>query len=419
MKRIVIKIGVLFIFVASFCTIYAICSAKNQEITVIFRYDDYSSRSPINFEIKLIDTFKKYNIPLTVGIIPFICADNPHKPNIQQVIPLTQEKINILKTAIASGIVEPALHGFSHQTIREVEYTEFSSLSYEKQMEKIAKGKKLLEKELNTKIAIFIPPWNSYDVNTLRCLEDLNIICISAGLQGPSDKNLHLKYLPATTTIPELRQAINSARQSSAPNSVIIVLFHSYEFFETNGDKDKFTYRAFQFSNLLSWITSQKDIHVSSMSQIIKENNFNADRFQKNREYYSIKQLLPPFLFRSLCFDGVYFPSQYLSPAMEIRICGIVVSFALLTLWTSAIITFLIGISLFRKFPVLEKLSQYCISVLLIFLLIYTFKNLSIGYKGLTALRLTAITSTLGMNIGVWRSRLKLKNQIYKFGGED
>ncbi len=403
-KRTPIIIGVLFMLLVILLALSITHSAKHQEIIVVFRYDDYSACSPTNFEIKLINTFKNSNIHLTVGIIPYVASGDVHNPSSQEVIPLSKEKARILKTAMDSEIVEPALHGYSHQTIKDCKKsgcTEFSGLSYEKQMEKIVKGKKLLEDELDTKITTFIPPWNSYDMNTLQCLENSDFNCISANLQGVSEESSHLRFLPTNTTIPELRQAVNSARQSSDPQPVIVVLFHDFEFFENSGNRGEFTYQ--EFSDLLSWITSQKNIHVSSMSQLIKENDFDATRFQENREFHTIIQLIPPFLSRSLGLGGVYFSSQYLSTA-KIRIYGIVVSFALLILLFSAIITFFIGIPLFRRFPVLGKFCQYCIPLLLVFLLIYSFKDLSIGYRGLTA-----TTFTLGIHIGVWKSLVKIR----------
>jgi len=204
---------------------------------------------------------------------------------------------------MASKTVESALHDYSHQTIRDCSKggwgcTEFSGLSYQKQMEKINKGKKLLEDELDTKITIFIPPWNSYDINTLRCLEKLGFDCISASLRGPSGKNSHLKFLPVTSTIPKLKQAVNLAKRSSEPYPVIVVLFHAYEFVEISANRGKFTYQ--DFSNLLSYIISQKDILVSSMGELSKQNGFGTTQFQENHRLLFLSQLLPPLLLNNL-----------------------------------------------------------------------------------------------------------------------
>jgi len=311
-----------------------------RKITVVFRYDDYSTLSQTDLETKLIDLFQKYKVSCTFGIIPYVASDDVHSPCLQEVIPLSEEKVYIVKTAMGAGIVEPALHGYSHQTIRDCKKggcTEFSGLSYEKQMEKIKKGKEFLEEKLDTKISIFIPPWNSYDTNTLYCLEKLGFNCISAGLHGVQDENLHLKFLPATVSISELQQAINSVRQSSISQPLIIVLFHGYDFIEGDNERGKFTY--LEFSNLLSWITSQKDVCISSMGQLINEDDLESYRFQKNKKYFLIRHFNPFFILRSLNVSRFYF--SHISLTMAIKICKIVVTFALLILLISAIALFI------------------------------------------------------------------------------
>jgi len=400
-KRTAIIVGILFVVLAFLLATGARRTVEHQKITVVFRYDDYSSRSPTNFEIKLIDAFQRYNIPCTFGIIPYVSTGDGHDPHPQQVMALSEEKAGILKSAVASGIVEPALHGYSHQTIRDCQKggcTEFSGLSYKKQMEKIVEGKKLLEDRLDTRISTFIPPWNSYDMNTLRCVEELGFNCISANLQGVSEKSSHLKFLPATCTIPELREAIDSARHSSDPQPVIVVLFHTYDFIELGG-QGKFAYH--DFSDLMAWIASQEDVRVSSISQITQVGNFGANRFRKNKECFMVSRFLPPFLLRHLGSYHVYF-SPYSDTNIPIRIWTTAAIFASVTLLVSTVTAFLMGILLFRQFALLASFSKYCAPALLAFLLIYVLHDLTISYRGLTAL-----VVMLGICIGVWASLLK------------
>jgi peptidoglycan/xylan/chitin deacetylase (PgdA/CDA1 family) len=406
-KRIAIILGVLLLILVHPVIMELSHGVENQEITVVFRYDDYSTHSNTSCEVKLIDTFQRYDIPCTVGIIPYLTSGDVHDAGSQERIPLSEEKAQILKTAMASGIIEPALHGYSHQTIQDCsgatrKCTEFSGLSYEKQLEKIVEGKKLLEDNLDTEITIFIPPWNSYDRNTLKCLEKLDFNCISTDLRIAPEGNTTLTFVPAITTISELRQAVNSARHSSDPHPVIVVCIHSYDFAEISADRGETTNQ--EFFDLISWISTQKDVRVTSMSQLTEENDFDASRVKENRGYHSFIHLIPPFLVRSMHLDGVYFSSLYLSPLMNIGIYSIVLSFTLLILLTSALITFFIGTPLFQRFPALGTFCQYFFPVLFVFLLIYVFKNLSIGYLGLIAL-----TFTFGMNLGVWKYVVHIK----------
>jgi len=399
-------IGVLSLLLVPLLPIRFNNKISHKKITVVFRCDDYSSRSPTNFEIKLFNTFRKYNIPCTIGIIPYVASGDVHSLAPQKVIPLSEKKAQILKDAMALGIIEPAIHGYSHQTICRCrdshnKCTEFSGLSYEKQMEKIEKGKKLLEDELNTKINIFIPPWDNYDKNTLMVLEKAGFNCISADLRGVSDKHLHIKFLPATVSVTKLRQAVKLARRSPDSFPVIVVLFHAFEFSDINKEKGYFTYK--DFSQLLAWISTQKDIHTSSMSEIIKENNFDATNFQRNKTYHKITKFLPHFL----SADGVYLSGQYLSPLRIIKMYILALDLFLIMLLISFVFTFLIGILLFKKFPILGKFCPYCTLILLTLALLYVFKDLSISFKGLTL-----ITFILGMHIGVWEASSKVKKSL-------
>ena len=136
-----------------------------KQITVVFRFDDYSSLSSTEFEVKLINTFQKFNAVCTFGVIPYVCARNSLDTRTQEVVPLTLKKAAILKNAIKEEILEVALHDYSHQTIRSK--AEFLALNINSQLQKTTEGKKSIKNMLGIKIATFIPPWNSFDSNTI------------------------------------------------------------------------------------------------------------------------------------------------------------------------------------------------------------------------------------------------------------
>ena len=46
---------------------------KIKKINIVFRYDDFSSKSDTLFEKKLINIFKANKCSFTIGIIPFVC----------------------------------------------------------------------------------------------------------------------------------------------------------------------------------------------------------------------------------------------------------------------------------------------------------------------------------------------------------
>ena len=187
------------------------------KIILVFRFDDYSAKSNTEFELQIIDIFRKYNIPLTIGVIPFEVKENVLDPKPQGNIELDEYKSGILKEVAQEGIVEVALHGYSHQSHSEQFIgSEFRGLDIEKQKEKIRKEKNFLEDRLDTTIYTFIPPWNQYDQNTLKVLDSFNFRCISAGIRGPSnDKLTKINLIPNTCGLNNVLEGIEAAADVS------------------------------------------------------------------------------------------------------------------------------------------------------------------------------------------------------------
>lgn len=396
--------------------VQSIDGSKEKQIIVVFRFDDYSSRSSTDMEVKLIDAFQKHKISCTFGVIPYVHVGDGHDASPQDVFPLTPMKANILNNAITAGIVEVALHGYSHQTNRERGgYTEFDGLAYDSQLERIAKGKNLLEEMLDTRVTTFIPPWNSYDLDTLRAIEKLNFRCISAGTFGNSQESSPLKFLPATCGLLKLRDAVASARRISEVQPIIVVLFHEFDFLEINKKRGKLTYQ--EFVELLSWLTSQKDIHIMSINQTTKIiNNLSARRFIDYCKFY-IKphSLCPPFLVSKFYNipTGVYSSQSSThnmkTKNMKIMLVVFVSIFYLATLLLSTSIAFFGGFIIFPRSEIVTSISKYGGPALLVLLSIYALRDLVLGYFGATI-----ITVILGACIGVWISFLTQKTRLFK-----
>lgn len=400
-KKFVHKIGLLIIILPLSVSLMSatIKGSKQKQITVVFRYDDYSSYSSrTDLEVKLINTFQKYNLPITFGVIPYVAARNFGNPDPQDVLPLTPVKANILKDAVKAGIVEVALHGYSHQTIqRGPPYTEFSGMDYSTQYQRIDKGKNLLEKTLGIQIPTFIPPWNRYDLNTLRVLEKLGFKTISADSAGVAERSSQLKFLPFTCNLHELNDAVKSARKIPDIQPVIVVLFHAYDFLEIDRNKGQFTYG--HLVDLLTWVRSQNDIRIRTIDEATNEiGDLDSHRFISNSQFYSLlEQYSPPFLKR-LKSDKVYWSTPTVI-GMKVELWFFLILFYFIELAISITVTFLVGCLLFPGLKVLESVAKYGGLVLLVLSSIYVFRHLSVSYKGITLL-----TCLLGMCIGIWRS---------------
>jgi len=109
-------------------------ASGKKQITIVFRFDDFSGVSPTAFETQLLDLFKRHNAVSTFGVVPYaVRVQVDARP--QTKIPLTSTKAEILRQAIATGIVEVALHDDSHQRRVEGIWNEFSGLSVSSQIQ--------------------------------------------------------------------------------------------------------------------------------------------------------------------------------------------------------------------------------------------------------------------------------------------
>ena len=195
-------------------------SLHGQKATIIFRMDDIVLQ-PDSIQDEVLQLFKRHGVPLTWGVIPFSDAEQARGQT-------DSRYLNTLRKAIEKGELEIALHGFSHtRRTGTALKTEFAGLSLQEQSRLLNKGKSYLEDTLDISTPFFIPPWNTYDKNTLVALSSSGFEGISADLGGVSLPN-GLAYLPATKI--DFADWNELLRLSNEKQGVIIVLFHSYTF---------------------------------------------------------------------------------------------------------------------------------------------------------------------------------------------
>ena len=195
-------------------------SSQSKEITVVFRNDDYNSKSDFVSEQAVIEEFSKHDIPCTFGVIPFIESN------------FSSEVVEILQKAINEGTVEVALHGYTHEFISERNRSEFVDVPYDSQYVWIKRGKKLLEELWGISIEVFIPPNNSYDENTVFALENNNINTISANTAISPYQSESLSYLPYICKPNGLKKFIEISREIPEEFPIIIVCLHTGEISE-------------------------------------------------------------------------------------------------------------------------------------------------------------------------------------------
>jgi len=232
-------------------------------IRLNFRLDDPSATSKLDVEEHVLAAMARYGHPCTFAVIPYRETDAGR-------IPLARARAAHMITAQEKGLLDIALHGYTHEdTELAPKPSEFRGMPEARQREAIHAGKALLEDVFGRTIDGFVPPWNSYDVHTLHALEQAGFSYLSANLWHPPMRRTVLRQLPLTCHLPEVRQAVTEARRFSRFNPVVIVVMHHYDF---PGGGDKPVYRGYgEFDELLVWLAGQKDVRVSTLGALAKE----------------------------------------------------------------------------------------------------------------------------------------------------
>jgi hypothetical protein len=245
-------------------------------MTIVFRYDDVCGHI-LSIDRDVAQRFANYAIPLTLGFIPFR-------------YPFSYDE---LQSLLHNDLHELALHGYAHQSIvsdSDVFQTEFCGLDLESQSQKIGEGMALLSKFLKKGIQTFIPPWNSYDANTLEALHTHRIPCISGGIHRQFPSHPWVNSLPATITIGQFQQLFYDGAFDSLLDQpvVIVVYFHAYELIES-GIIPSYTVPVLtldQLDALLKSVSKHPPIQCESVAGFLSRYRVMPKEIEKRSSWY-------------------------------------------------------------------------------------------------------------------------------------
>lgn len=379
----------LFLIIVSIYILSSVDFGQRKNIHIIFRYDDYSALSNTAAEQEILEVFEKYHVPLTIGVIPYAIS-NTYNPVPQQVFPLEGAKLEILKTTVEKGIAEIALHGYSHQANTDKSLSEFLGLPLSRQVELINGGKTFLQEALNTDISIFIPPWNSYDQNTINALDALSFSTLSANKDGLIPESSRLNILPATCSVDEVQEAVITARQSSTREPILVVLFHGYDFIEVDADRGTITYP--EFSEIMAWLSSQDDVTILSIGLAVQKfEGLSADRFARAQNRTPQEVFIESSLGEEQINDVLYRGEAISSFAWMQAI-----SFYLLITFTFAFLAFFVAGWLYQSRRGILKCFSILSAVVSAILIFYVFSDEYVYRIGMMI-----IAASVGISIGL------------------
>lgn len=238
------------------------------KVLVAFRLDDPSSVSDHAIETKILELFASHGIPLTVAVIPF-----GQRNNIS--VPVDRGNVPHLMDFLSGGHIEIAVHGYAHQGPRRTARggrTEFAGVAMTVQRKMLEAAKNQIG-ELTGQVTGFVPPFNTYDRNTVDAAADLGFSYLSGGCVDIERSN-RLQILPATCNLRNVRTALTEALCLQSLTPTVIANFHPDEFEEYRaaplpGEPGPFTNLA-ELKSLLRACANDNRLKCTTISELVR-----------------------------------------------------------------------------------------------------------------------------------------------------
>ena len=360
----------LLLFVLNGCNL---SDSNHEQITVVFRFDDYSEGRSVEFKSAVINIFSKHGIPFTSAVIPFVEIQDSVSGELV-LRPLSIEKSGILIDAINTGIIEIAQHGYNHKNNRhDRRYSEFAGLSYDDQYSRIKKGKDYLEQLLGIKIKSFVPPYNMYDKTTVKVLDELDFEVVSGDiLLGETYPGSGLKVIPNTTTLYQFKKAIESAFKSPEKDPLVVCMIHDYDFASINPDKGFTTLE--ELDKTLEWLKMQKGVRTFTFDELAQFfPNIGMNRYDENKRTANLISKLPPVIKPG-------YDSYYYGLASYDKYLKILIGFYLLVFCVSMVTAYIfLKILRLKKKKLIVLLAS--IASIIVAILFYGFQKHLLGHN--------------------------------------
>ena len=260
-------------------------------IKVAFRFDDPSLTSNHDLESRVIDISSRFSIKINFAVIPYKSIKG-------QLQSFSREKARHLVESYTDDLIEISQHGYAHVNVDSTDDpSEFFGVPAGQQLEMIHGGKKVLDNLFSTKNRGFVPPWNSFDHNTLRIIETNDFLFLSAGWKIPESVPSHIPLLPRTCHIHTLIETIEHNQSYQRLEPIFIVVLHHYDFFESGSNQS--VLKIEEFTKILEGLSKMEDVKFTSLNEIASEISGQqtqqgiSDYNNWNRKHWRIRRFFP------------------------------------------------------------------------------------------------------------------------------
>jgi len=247
---------------------------------VVFRIDDIQDYWIEKASIAAMDLFISKNLTLSVGLIIHDIGNDT----------ILTEKI---EEGLDRNLFELALHGWDHE--------DFTTFDLQQQKDLLKKANEKNQILFGNKSQVFTPPYDQFNNNTLKAMNDLNIKILSSSLQAENDFNegkdiFNLKvkminsgsvsdsiyHLPSTVsfydyeddnrTKESLQDILNKVDDSISKYGYSVITFHAQDFAKLDEEGEFFDIvdiEQIEDLSLLIDTLKLKNISASSFSGIV------------------------------------------------------------------------------------------------------------------------------------------------------
>lgn len=231
-------------------------------IPIAFRFDDPSPVSDRVLETEILRCFERHRAPLTVAVIPFQRVSG-------ELVALGSEQVSHIARLLRTGLVEVALHGYVHDECSRTPHgdpSEFWGVPLPQQLHLLGVGRDRLAAVFDSSPKGFVPPWNTFDENTIRAARAVGFDYISAARHLPRVADADAVLVPISCNVSHVKRAVAEAERFAPLRPVIVAVLHHYDFKESGSQN--FRMDLHLLDRMLEWLTTHPGLSVSTVSHL-------------------------------------------------------------------------------------------------------------------------------------------------------
>lgn len=177
------------------------------------------------------------------------------------------QRVELLRQAVVSGLCEPAVHGLTHHTWKQLPRwgTEFEGLPVQRQYDLLRAAKRDVEELTGKSVSVFVPPWNSYDRATLEAAARAGLGLFSGGQVVHVPGPVSVRRVPCTVELINLWTMMDRGHRYPR-GSVVVLMTHATDFVSV--DRSEGYLELDEFGPLLDRVVEHFGMHVVPICRV-------------------------------------------------------------------------------------------------------------------------------------------------------